>query len=189
MRAVGMHRSWRALPTEYHIILIHREYFDDITSGVWKPDTIFVQNHFSEYRPNSPEYRDNPRAWHPLRVHEKTVLVQNNRQGKMTGRISFDLVEDGSKVIHCGLFTLEVLMWMGFNPIYLLGVDLQHGEGHFYPEKDGYRCPVDDKRDKQVWLWTEGARHIACERPDLRIYNANPQSALRCFETRSPFDE
>lgn len=188
MRAVGMHRSWRVLPTEYHVILIHKEYFDDIKSGEWEPDTIFVQNHFSEYVPTSQEWKNSPSAFHPLRWHEKTVLVPNNRQGKMSGRISFDLVRDGSRVIHCGLFCLEVLMWMGFNPIYLLGIDLQHDEGHFYAEKDGYRCPAPDKRDKQVWLWTEGARHIATARPDLRIYNANPRSALTCFETRSPFN-
>ena len=188
MRAVGMHRSWRILPTEYHIILIHREYFDDISAGLWEPGIIFVQNHYSDYNPKAPHWKSPSRAWHPLRHHENTVLVPNNRVGKMSGRISFDLAKDGSKVIHCGLFTLEVLMWMGFNPIYLIGVDLKHDEGHFYSEKEGYSCPVPDKRDKQVWLWTEGARHIAAARPDLKIYNANPRSALTCFETRSPFD-
>ena len=181
-----MHRSWRALRTDYHIILIHKEYFQDIAPGVWQPGTIFVQNHYREFIEDDPRWKDS-RAWHPLQYHQQTVLVPRSVRDKMSGAISFDLVEVGSHVIHCGLFALEVAMWMGFNPIYLLGVDLHHGEGHFYKEEEDYHCPKDPKRDIRVWLWEEAARHIGNKRPKLKIYNANYRSALRAFEFKSPY--
>jgi hypothetical protein len=173
IRAIGMHGSWRKLVTEYHVHLIHKQYFDEIKDGLWKPDIIFVQNFHPEY------YKA---------IHSKTVIVERGDKPK-NKNFSFDLAKKGSSIVHCGLFALEIVIWMGFHTIYIFGLDLNRGEHHFYGASEFQKWTTkDEMRDFQVSLWQSCADQIRQHKPHVKIYNCNPNSRVTAFETRTPWD-
>ena len=99
-------------------------------------------------------------------------------------RCSIHLIA-GSSIVHCGTFALEIAVWMGFNPIYLLGLDMILGENHFYDNGPGSPEKV---RKKQWFLWDTCAEQIKQQRPGIKIYNANPNSMAKGFPVRTPWD-
>ena len=107
--------------------------------------------------------------------------------------------EDISKGMHGGstvtYFAIQLAAYMGFNEIYLLGVDHSGGtkvnapERHFYGSKD--TKTFDLKMDSDDLLYLERT-YMTAERysrtHDFRIYNATRGGNLEVFE-RKNFDE
>lgn len=183
-KAIGMHGSWRLLQTEYHVILIHKPYFEEIAQGLCRPKIVFVRDFYGKFV-DTPGYYDDKRGWHPCCYHRDTVVIPR-APGRQNASFSFRL-DEGNNIVHCGLLALEIAVWMGFNPIYLLGLDLIAGEGHFY-DPPGTKCPTEVKRQIQIDLWQHSAERIKNARPRIEVYNANRQSAVRSFKVKTPWD-
>lgn len=72
-------------------------------------------------------------------------------------------------------FGLQLAVWMGANPIYLVGIDA-HGR-HFY---GGPNIP-DQKFANQRETYGLIAGILRCERPELKVINLNMNSCVRVF--------
>lgn len=103
---------------------------------------------------------------------------------------------DMEKVLYCGYTVtyacLQVAMYMGFQDIYLLGMDFDYADGntmevkHFAEEYHKDKMKVNPCRRKENLLAYEAARQYA-EGHDVRIYNATRGGKLEVFE-RVDFD-
>jgi hypothetical protein len=87
-------------------------------------------------------------------------------------------LDDQSWADLTGHFALEVALWMGFNPIYLLGYDLYGG--HFCDDFS----PEAGWQDVQLEAFEITAKQLKEERPKVNIYNLSPDSLIEGFEKR-----
>lgn len=93
---------------------------------------------------------------------------------------SFDLVKDGVFLNNtiCA-FGIQLAVYMGHNPIYLVGVDAKGP--HFY---GGAHIP-EQKFGNQRETYGLFAGILRCTRPDIEVFNLNLTSAVRVFPKRA----
>lgn len=86
---------------------------------------------------------------------------------------SFDLSDEGVQEHNSGLFALQIAVWIGCDPIWLLGFDCRGG--HFYDDVPSItpHDAIARKLDQAAKAFRRG-----------RVLNANPDSAVRGFEFR-----
>jgi hypothetical protein len=77
---------------------------------------------------------------------------------------------------------------MGSNPINLIGFDCHDNEGHFkIDEAEGYFAEDHvTNRTSLVRYFIEAAQFLRERKPETKIYNLNPHSAIKCFPFREP---
>lgn len=165
MNTIGIHRSWRVVSSIYHVILRsvprteswtnHWKEFSELPS-YRRPDHIFT----SDIR--GPEIVPLPRHRIVTRVMDKTI------------EFSMDLSK-GSGYYNAGILALEVAVWMGFNPIYLIGYDMNFDEGNF---EDPKAIIKPDVRILQRDLMQTAANKLRSHR---EVYNCSMSSSLTCF--------
>jgi len=160
---IGVNRSWRLIRSRYHAVadIIHLvEYFGDI----WDADYVFTWR-----MPNS-KFED-------LRVKEKDdkcIWIKQDPPDwpvKPEGR--------GPWSGYSGICAIELGMYMGYDPVYLLGFDLHDNEKKFY------KCEHGDRSGRANNNQRIKVDKMAAVIPDDRhVYNCNKESALTCFEYR-----
>ncbi len=157
---IGIHRSWFALPSKYHIILRnvprykewgnHWDDFIEILPSE-RPEVIFTSD---SRKP---------------KVDFQNLIVVPVKQNSF----SFDLTQ-GSSAFNAGLLALEVAVWLGHNPIYLIGYDMNHNERNFM----GGKSAPDESKGKQITLMENAAVKLKDKRD---IFNCSSTSRLTCF--------
>jgi hypothetical protein len=79
-------------------------------------------------------------------------------------RFSPDLSQ-GSTPNNAGVLAVEIAAFMGFNPIGLLGYDMQKGQGHF----DDDECATDFIREVQQIMMKEYAAGMKRHKPNVKV--------------------
>jgi hypothetical protein len=161
---IGIHRSWHLMPSNFHVILrSHPRYdywtnhWEEFTKLKHQPDVVFT----SDVRP--PEVELN-----------KTKLVVIPGVPNKQVKFSLDLSK-GSGYFHAGTLALEVAVWLGYNPIYLIGYDLNNDEGNFMAVEN---VVSRESRSIQRSLMIDAAKKLQ----DVKVYNCSWISSLQCFE-------
>lgn len=172
---VGMHRTWRppcnVTAPRFHVILQQRAYWQEIRRHDWRPDphtTIVTKDVYGQ---DGIPFSD---PAHPARIWPRTCFVRVLPTDHH--RFSLEL-NRGTYSNHAGSFALELAHWVGYDPIYLLGIDLGDRDGHFC---DDERTNV-NTRKLQRSIFASAARYL----PEGRVVNLNPESTVRDF----PFGE
>jgi hypothetical protein len=171
---IGMNRSWKVYPNpNYHAIMFHYEHLQDLQDGKWVPTsgcTVWAFKHYCEMW-----LRDVDQG---KVVYVPSVAEPDNdmHQYNLAGMLSCDLAE-ASFADMTGHFGLEIALYLGCDPIYLVGYDLYGG--HF----DDKLKPEDEWREVQVDLFEYSAKQIKDEFSQ-RVYNLSPDSVIEGFEKR-----
>ena len=167
---IGMNRSWKAYQAMYHCLMYREEHISALTSGQCGPRVLFtiMQPH---------------QAMATRRVLPELHLVRfpQIRTNYPLGTMAFDGLEKGTPCRNTGQFAIEVALWLGCDPIYLIGYDLGYDDGHFFDDAS----PSGEWRDKQRALFRLLAQNIAKKFPDRSVFNLNPESSVDAF----PFGE
>ena len=158
---IGVNRSWKLIQSTYHVVadIEHlREYF----AGQWDTRLLFSWRlpHKKFQAMRTPE-KDNKVRWADRHHHDWIVQSKRPWSG------------------FSGIAAVELAVWMGFDPIYLIGYDLHDKEGKFYPTNAGR---LGESHASQRKLFEERS---ACFTKPVQIYNCNEASALTCFPHKS----
>lgn len=161
----GMNRSWQLVPApDYHIVadLNHRAARPDVYEKLSKTGVLFTLG--AGWANGA-----NLRIRH-ARVHGQMVFSDDITQGVSLGRGSIGTVAYSA---------LQVAVWLGFDPIYFLGLDL--GGPHFH----GDWLPNPDIAAKQGPIFQFAADHLKTRKPPLTrpmVWNVgSPASACTAF--------
>ena len=100
---------------------------------------------------------------------------------------SHDLTEGIYSGYTVTYFALQIAVYMGFNRIFLVGLDLKHkpGHTHFFGID-----PVSKNHEKTEFPKMIRMLHYAADQlagTDVKVYNCSPDTELECFE-RISFD-
>lgn len=176
---VGINKSWTHGLAPYHCA-ISWEHIQDLcegkyspgvwTCGIFVPGVLFMR-----------EAMFSQRAQGVLKGWGGTVVSLKQPQ-RSADQVWFSA--DMSSGLHSafgGMMAIEIALWFGCDPIYLLGYDAHNVEGHHWCPGDGNRSA---NRRKQVEYLKPVAAYAA--RIGARVYNANPDSAIPHFEFRQP---
>lgn len=168
-----MHRTWRppcnVTAPRFHVILQQRIYWQEIRRHDWTPDpsTIIVTK--DVYGNDGIPFQD---PSHPARIWPRTSFVRV----LPTDHLRFSLeLNRGTYSNHCGGLALELAHWVGYDPIYLLGIDLGDHEGHFCDDEVPTRPGT---RKLQRTIFDSAARYL----PEGRVVNLNPASSVQAFD-------
>ena len=163
----GVNGSWRRTTNVDYWVAQDLDDLEALGRGEWEMDPRTVA--FVLHRP------ENDRA---LELWPQTVLVpiRKHRVGhrlSATRVFSRDLSGEGAQEHNSGLLALQIAAWMGCDPVWLLGIDCQGG--HFYDNVKSVtpHAAIAQKFDQAAQGFRAG-----------RVYNANPNSAVRGFEFR-----
>lgn len=87
-----------------------------------------------------------------------------------------------------GLLAMQVAVFLGCNPIYLIGYDCGFGEAHFQTgDVNGPFCEANDpriNRTRSAWHFTEVARRLHAALPETKVYNLSPESSIEVFDKK-----
>lgn len=175
---VGINKSWTQGQAFYHCA-ISSEHVQDLIDGKYSPGR-WVGGMFEPGVLFMRETMFSERAQHALKNWQGTVvpLKQPQRNGSQTW-----FSADMSLGLHSsfgGMMAIELALWFGCSPIYLLGYDAHNVEGHHWAQ-DANRSA---NRRKQVEYLKPVAAYA--ERIGAKVYNANENSAIPHFEFRQP---
>lgn len=163
---LGMNRSWKAYQATYHCLMYREDHISALTSGDCRPHVLFslMQPHQAmALRQVVPE------------LHH--VRFPQIRTRHPLGTMAFDGLEKGTPCRNTGQLAIEVALWLGCQPIYLLGYDLGYGDGHFFDDVS----PTVEWRDRQRALFHLLAKNIAMKFPGRSVFNLNPKSCIDAF--------
>jgi hypothetical protein len=172
---IGMNRSWQVYPNpNYHAVMFHYEHLDDLKQGKWIPSPGCTIWAFKDYCELALREVDRGNV-----VYVPSVANPDNElhQYNLAGMISCD-VADGSFADMTGHFALEIALYLGCDPIYLVGYDLYGG--HFNDKLK----PEEEWREIQIDLFDLAAAQIKAEFTRQHVYNLNPDSMIEGFEKK-----
>jgi len=106
-------------------------------------------------------------------------------EGKPPGYITKSFTE-GVCAMHSGQAAAQIAMHLGYNPIYLLGVDCQMGPKFlpYHHYDDGLEYEYDDLRLVK-WARVMNAQARSYHQARVDVINLGPDSALRAYPTMS----
>lgn len=142
MTTIGIHRSWFVLHSKYHIILRSIPRYPS-----WR-------NHWEDYK----SLEQKPEVVFTSDPRDPGVACQN-----------LIVVPMEKNSFNAGLLALRIALLMKFNPIYLIGYDMNYNEGNFM---DSSLIPPDKSKDRQVKLIAEICDGLT------GVYNCSPSSRL-----------
>lgn len=172
---IGMNQSWRLWPTLHHCVMFHFEHLQDIQEQKWPIQGSFIW----AYKGHCEEYLDKVKAGNVIYIDDSIFRTQGDlRDTQISGLISIQL-DEGSSADMTGHFALEVALWLGCNPIYLIGYDCYGA--HFCDSNK----PEEDYQEVQADLFDQTAIQLKLEKPEIKIVNLNPDSLIREFEKKT----
>jgi hypothetical protein len=166
--SLGVNRSWKLKASAYHIVadLEHlHEYYKDLWDAMYVFTWRDPRN--EEFDPVRSNAKDEKLVWCRSDYPEWSVMPKERGKNCLWSNFA-------------GTAAVELAIWLGANPIWLLGYDLHEGEGKFYHEEepeDGYGA----YNAKQLEAFDLIAPHIP---KGVEIFNCNPDSALKHFPYR-----
>ena len=175
MHTIGIHRSWKKVVSPYHVILRQNRWWDEIEQSKWIPNVVWARG--------EPGWFNAKRDSYVVRVKGRTPVICLSSAG--FGRFSFDLYQDGTWQHNAGLLAMEVAAYMGFDPIYLSGFDIEGG--HFGNGNED--AAKESVKRLQYYLFKAAAQYIKRERPRLVIKNVNPNSRIAHLFDMAEFRE
>ena len=164
---IGMNRSWKAYQARWHCLMYRDDHIEPIVKRHCRPDTVFSLMQ--------------PHQAHALRRRVPgldVVRFPHLRDPCPLGTPAFTSLEKGTPCKNTGQFAIEVALWLGCDPIYLIGYDLGYDDGHFFDDVS----PNHEWRDKQRELFRVFATHVARKFTGRRILNLNRESFVDAFE-------
>lgn len=164
---IGMNRSWKAHQATYHCLMYREDHIAALTSGECRPRVLFslMQPHqAAALRQRLPE------------LHQ--VRFPQIRTKHPLGTMAFDGLEKGTPCRNTGQMAIEVALWLGCDPVYLIGYDLGYNDGHFFDDVS----PNDDWRDRQRALFSLLAKNVSKKYPERSIINLNADSDIAAFQ-------
>jgi len=171
-----MGRSWRKGFSSTHVLNSKADYWDEVIEGRLRPDLIvkLIPNMLTAI---------NAYKYHKSLDHcPPTVFIDFHFTGSDDFPLSLDLTQ-GSAARWLGVLAMEVALWMGYSPIYLIGYDCGD-EGHFIYDRPKRRGGPEHQRpptpNQPITTWFN--RHAATIQERAQVVNLNPDSHLRCFE-------
>lgn len=175
---VGINKSWTQGQAFYHCAIAW-EHVQDLIDGKYSPGR-WVGDTFESGVLFMREAMFSQRAEGALKNWAGTVvpLAQPQRNGSQTW-----FSADMSQGLHSsfgGQMAIELALWLGCSPFYLLGYDAHNVEGHHH-SKDANSSA---NRQKHVEYLKPVAAYA--ERVGAKVYNANENSAIPHFEFRKP---
>lgn len=177
MKMIGINKSWTEVQCYYHTC-VAQEHFNNTQEGLYQPGRtnadggyeagiFFITRQRIEYG--------------KLRFfkewHATLVPIRASRYIASDDYFSADM-KMGYHSLFGGQMAIELALWMGFNPIWLLGFDAHNNEGHHHHNVPSSYA---DRR-KQIDL-LEPVRPYA-DKSGVTIYNASLDSAIPWFEKR-----
>ena len=155
LTTIGVNRSWKFMSSPYHCVL-DTPFIEEINRGVWKPKGVLF-------------------SWCMLDVTNPEVMWVKMHP-KPSG---WPIKPEGSLYAssYTGPCAIELALWMGFDPIDLVGFNsIDHG-GNF-----------DEKRVSHVYgAQREYMPELKKRLPEgVEIFNATPGSAIECFPFIDP---
>ncbi len=181
----GVNRCWRTSPrtgacfqwTDFHTF-VSGHHYDDLMHGRVHTGTAFMPSRYTPLMVNHVRLKEFQKTG-PEVVE---VNLSNARWNSSADGRPWNFHFDRSRVVStfAGHLALALAVYMGFSDVLLVGFDARDGEGHFFDKLDGPRTsPVGFKRDQMVkWFDAIGEWMIGS---DCRIWNTNPESAIRVF--------
>jgi hypothetical protein len=172
---IGMNKSWKLWPTQYHCIMFHKEHLQDLVDKKWQTHGVLFA-----YKDHCESFLNKVPTGNVVYVHDSLFRQDspNLHDSQMAGLISTYL-DEGSSADMTGHFAIEVALWLKCNPIYLIGYDLYGG--HFCDENK----PEDEWQETQVFLFEETAVQLKLEFPALKVFNLSPKSLIEGFDKLS----
>lgn len=172
---IGMNRSWRKYNASYHCIFGRMPYLREIERGLHTPNVLFVASTGAE----------EVLRWMKIHIDMKNVAIINKASSPQVGWAEFP--SKGWWPRLTGDFALRIAVYLGYNPIYLIGYDCGVDERHCNtrdangPFADFRDAP--QNRHNSVKRFHKLAEVLALVEPDLEIYNLSPTSAITCWPT------
>ncbi len=155
----GINKSWTAIETSYHTSTTWRQ----LKSAGKKFDTFFCTEHMFNV--------STARNFDTIKLIPIKPAKRNTAHGYFSSNMLL-----GYHSIFAGQMAIELALWMGFNPIWLLGFDAHNEEGHHYDNSP----PCD--RTSQIEA-LKLVRPIT-DNLGVKIFNTNKNSAIPWFEFR-----
>jgi len=178
VRTIGMNRSWRRHAAEYHCCFSRMPYLHEIDRGLHDPPVLFVASTGAE----------EVLRWMRVHLSMDRVVVIPRASSPHTPWAAFP--SKGWWGSLTGVFAIRIAVWMGFNPIYLVGYDSNRDERHF--NTNDLEGPFMDSKDRpqdgrnNVKHFSRLAEILAIAKPDLEIFNLNDASSIVCWPTADP---
>lgn len=178
MPLFGINRSWKLATTRW-TCFVDGENDDELRTGVapW-PELVFCIEEPPGLRPSLRRIsiRNAPRL-PPGVERSQIVIVQQHHERRFSG---LDL-DRGSCGMFAGHFALEIVTWLGFNPIYLLGFD-GHG-ARFYDPPD---APGVSAKETATWNAAFSEARVALDELGVQVWNACATAAIHAFDYGIP---
>lgn len=176
---IGVNKSWTQVQARYHCAIAW-EHLQDLCDGKYSPGGWDGET-FEHGMLFMREAMFSPRARTAMKNWAGTVVPirQPQRNGD---QVWFSA--DMSLGLHSsfgGQMAIELALWMGCSPIYLLGYDAHNVEGHHWSPSG---ANTSANRCKQVEYLKPVAAYA--ERVGATVYNANEESAIPHFQFRKP---
>lgn len=174
MPLFGMNRSWKLASSRW-TCFVDAENDEELLRGVAPfPEVVFCLDVGSgiaaRHRRRSVQHTKLPGG-----VARERVVVIPQRFGEP--RFSGADLDRGSCGLFAGYFALEIVAWMGFNPIYLLGYD--GTGGRFYDPPD---VPGASEKETATWNARFHEARPVLDALGVRVVNCCPGSAIDAFE-------
>ena len=95
---------------------------------------------------------------------------------------SFDLTHGIYSGYTVAYFALQVAVWMGFDRIFFLGLDLRHSEAgtHFFGVDPVSKNHESTEFPKMIRMFHHAAEVLGDK--GVQVYNCSPDTSLECFE-------
>ena len=172
--------DWRA---KYYC-LIDGDYSEQIGADIAIPmdasaESFFLLGNLQRYHPVVQE-RSNANFYYQPTVTIYTILSHKLLKSQYP-RIS----EDIAKCVYpCGTVTYEAMqiaLYMGYDEIYLLGLDHSYRNGSHFSGGGAYSTNVDGSEDLRSWTWGYELFRKTAERRGVKVMNATRGGMLEVF--------
>jgi hypothetical protein len=176
---IGINKSWTEVQAHYHCFVAH-EHCADLTMGKYSPGWWEGERFVPGVVFTSIGCIQQGGVTRLLEVWPGSLvaIAPASRFGDQVWW-SADMM-DGYHSPWGGGLAIELALWMGFDPIYLIGYDAKNHQGHHW--NIDFLGVVD--RTKQVDFMKPIAKYA--EQVGARVFNANKASAHRVFPYAIP---
>lgn len=164
---LGTNMSWTEVESPYHFVVAGAHWRQFARGGVPGVRRMFALDSFLHKSKPQPQGS-------ALEVPICYIKCEKYPPGSAPPDQEFDCnIEKGTRAKFVPWLALQVGLYMGIETFYLLGIDEHNDEGHHHDEIVG-------NREHHLKWWKKIAAWLD-RNPSVRIFNSNPDSAVRCF--------
>lgn len=171
---LGTNKSWTEVESAYHFAVAGahwRDFARGLVPGVERMFALDGFLHRSKVQPQGSALEV------PICYIKQKRFPPGSTPTPSDEAFNYDL-KGGTCAKFVPWLALQCGLWMGIETFYLLGVDEHNEEGHHHDEILG-------NREHHLRWWKKIGDWLR-KNPRIRIINANPDSAVRCFPFGAP---